>query len=621
MSKYGFEIKKLVLRRIGKKDAILVFDLGLNVVAGASDTGKSFAFECINYILGASDIPDKPNEAIGYDSVLLELTEKQSQNTVTLKRSLLESEKNEIFYIYSDIAGIDGADFKTYSSDSKAKNSLSAKLLETCHCSYKYVLKKSTNGETEAFTYRKFAYLTMLNETRIVQKNSPIFISDTRRDKNSTKEVATFFTLISGVDYDKYIKTESVDIKKAQLKGAINELMRICDTLRLDITKMEEELQGYNLSNTNEKIKELETVVKEQKLAIEQLEEERNHSSDKYDALVKEKARVADNLSKFLLLKKNYQSDIDRLEFIELSHDYTGQLQTVKCPICNGTMSNDENNVDKEIYFIAIDKEKLKLKAHLLDLQGTIEDFQNDILLIGEKIEGEKHNIDHINNLFEKQGKLISQTLKECENYLAIRDKLSELERSNKKVFDINARISELNERIDNAKSEGSKVDIKKLTDELMIEFCKLVQDLLEEWGFLIKDGITKLGFDNKVNDVIISGKTKASFGKGARSIINAAFIISIMKYCMTRGLSHPGFVILDSPLTTYKDKDKKKNEKNEEVNKSVKDSFYMDLAKISKDCQIIIFDNEVPPSDLSGITYHHFTGNPEIERTGFIPN
>lgn len=621
MSKYGFEIKKLVLRGIGKKDAILVFDLGLNVVAGASDTGKSFAFECINYILGASDIPDKPNEAIGYDSVLLELTEKQSQNTVTLKRSLLESEKNEIFYIYSDIAGIDGADFKTYSSDSKAKNSLSAKLLETCHCSYKYVLKKSTNGETEAFTYRKFAYLTMLNETRIVQKNSPIFISDTRRDKNSTKEVATFFTLISGVDYDKYIKTESVDIKKAQLKGAINELMRICDTLRLDITKMEEELQGYNLSNTNEKIKELETVVKEQKLAIEQLEEERNHSSDKYDALVKEKARVADNLSKFLLLKKNYQSDIDRLEFIELSHDYTGQLQTVKCPICNGTMSNDENNVDKEIYFIAIDKEKLKLKAHLLDLQGTIEDFQNDILLIGEKIEGEKHNIDHINNLFEKQGKLISQTLKECENYLAIRDKLSELERSNKKVFDINARISELNERIDNAKSEGSKVDIKKLTDELMIEFCKLVQDLLEEWGFLIKDGITKLGFDNKVNDVIISGKTKASFGKGARSIINAAFIISIMKYCMTRGLSHPGFVILDSPLTTYKDKDKKKNEKNEEVNKSVKDSFYMDLAKISKDCQIIIFDNEVPPSDLSGITYHHFTGNPEIERTGFIPN
>lgn len=621
MSKYGFEINKLVLRGIGKKDAILVFDLGLNVVAGASDTGKSFAFECINYILGASDIPDKPNEAIGYDSVLLELTEKQSQNTVTLKRSLLESEKNEIFYIYSDIAGIDGADFKTYSSDSKAKNSLSAKLLETCHCSYKYVLKKSTNGETEAFTYRKFAYLTMLNETRIVQKNSPIFISDTRRDKNSTKEVATFFTLISGVDYDKYIKTESVDIKKAQLKGAINELMRICDTLRLDITKMEEELQGYNLSNTNEKIKELETVVKEQKLAIEQLEEERNHSSDKYDALVKEKARVADNLSKFLLLKKNYQSDIDRLEFIELSHDYTGQLQTVKCPICNGTMSNDENNVDKEIYFIAIDKEKLKLKAHLLDLQGTIEDFQNDILLIGERIEGEKHNIDHINNLFEKQGKLISQTLKECENYLAIRDKLSELERSNKKVFDINARISELNERIDNAKSEGSKVDIKKLTDELMIEFCKLVQDLLEEWGFLIKDGITKLGFDNKVNDVIISGKTKASFGKGARSIINAAFIISIMKYCMTRGLSHPGFVILDSPLTTYKDKDKKKNEKNEEVNKSVKDSFYMDLAKISKDCQIIIFDNEVPPSDLSGITYHHFTGNPEIERTGFIPN
>lgn len=621
MSKYGFDIKKLVLRGNGKTDAMLSFDTGLNIVAGASDTGKSFAFECINYILGAHHIPDKPNEAIGYDSVLLEITEKQSQNTATLKRSLLESDKNEIIYFYSDIDGITEAEFKTYSSDSRANNSLSAKLMEICHCTYKYVLKKTLNGETEAFTYRKLAYMTMMNETRIVQKNSPIFMGDTRRDQNSTKEVATFFMVISGSDYQKYIKTESADIKEAQLKGAINELMLICDVLRLDITKMEENLKGYSIININEKIKALETLIKEQKLATEQLEEKRSHSIGKYNALLKDKARLTDNLSKFMLLKKNYQSDIERLEFIELSHDYIGQLQIVKCPICNGTLSGEENKMQEDIFFIAIDKEKLKLKAHLLDLQGTIEDFQDDITLIVNGNDCEKQKIDNINDLLEKQGQIVSQTLSECEDYLVIRDKISELERSNKKVIDTNARINELNEKIKNAKSKSSKVAIKKLEDELMLEFCRLVQELLEEWGFLSKDGITKLSFDHKSNDVIISGKTKASYGKGARSIINAAFIISIMKYCIERGLSHPGFVILDSPLTTYKEKDKKKNEKNEEVSKSVKDLFYMDLAKISQNYQIIIFDNEVPPSDLNGITYHHFTGNPEIERTGFIPN
>lgn len=78
--------------------------------------------------------------------------------------------------------------------------------------------------------------------------------------------------------------------------------------------------------------------------------------------------------------------------------------------------------------------------------------------------------------------------------------------------------------------------------------------------------------------------------------------------------------MVLDSPLTTYKEKDKRNNEKNEEVSKSVKNSFFNNLAKCSMDCQIIVFDNETPPEDLQGIKYHHFTGNPDIDRTGFIP-
>lgn len=37
MNKFGIIIKKLVLRGSGKEDATLIFDKGLNVVAGASD--------------------------------------------------------------------------------------------------------------------------------------------------------------------------------------------------------------------------------------------------------------------------------------------------------------------------------------------------------------------------------------------------------------------------------------------------------------------------------------------------------------------------------------------------------------------------------------------------------
>lgn len=621
MNSYGIEIKKLILQGAGKQDAILTFEAGLNVVAGASDTGKSFAYECINYILGSTDIPEIPNEAVGYDCVLLEILEKISQQTITLKRSFRTSEKTNIYYIYSDTEHVIDAECSVLSSDSKAKNSLSSKLMNLCNCSYKNVLKKPSNGETEAFTFRKFAYLMMMNETRIVQKSSPIFMSDSRRDKNSPKEVATLFTVLSGFDYQKYVKSDSAEVKKAHMKGAIEELSLICNDLRIETVDLENLVQGYNFDEINERIIGLESLIKGQKLEVEKQEVKRNHSVEKLNSLTNEKSRITDNLLKFKLLKKNYQSDIERLEFIEQSHDLTGQLADIKCPICNTPMRSEETNVNKEIYFIAIDKEKLKLKAHLSDLQETIEDFENDLSEFGKAIDKEKLNIEYIDSLLEEQANSISKTLLEYEDYLKVRDKAIEIQRNKKKLFDTNARINELSERIENTKADANKVEIKKLADELMQEFCKLVQEFLENWSFIPKDNIQNVIFENKSNDVVVCNKTKASYGKGARAIINSAFIISIMKYCIERDLSHPGFVVLDSPLTTYKEKDRKKKLKNEEVSKSVKDSFFYNLAKESNKCQIIVFDNEIPPSDLAGITYHHFTGNPEIDRTGFIPN
>ncbi|TWH59396.1 hypothetical protein DesLBE_3775 [Desulfitobacterium sp. LBE] len=619
MNKFGIEINKLVLQGAGKQDALLTFEKGLNVVAGASDSGKSFAYECINFIFGSTDIPEIPNEAIGYESVFLEFFDKAAKQKITLKRSLKESEKNNIFYIYSDIDHLVEANYEVLSNDSKAKNSLSSKLLALFNCHYRNVLKKTSNGETEAFTFRKFVYLMMLNESRIVQKNSPIYMGDTRRDKTSSKEVATFFAILSGFDYQKHVKLESAEVKKAQLKGAVDELSLICNNLRVEIAETENLIQGYNTDQINERIANLDSFIKEQRLIVVKHEEERERSVQRLNSLANEKSRIADNLSKFRLLKKNYQSDIDRLEFIEQSHDYTGQLAEMKCPICNTTMKS--TNVDKEIYYIAIDKEKSKLNTHLTDLQETIEDFECDLTEISKSIVEEQSKVKYIENILDEQANKISKTVLDYENYLKIRDKAVEIQKNRKKLYDTTARIEELSERIDNTKSVTNKVEIKRLTDELMLEFCKLIQVLLEDWSFITKTKEQQVIFERKSNDVVVCNKTKASYGKGARAIINSAFIISIMKYCVERGLSHPGFVVLDSPLTTYKEKDRKQNAKNEEVDKSVKDSFFYSLSRECNDYQIIIFDNELPPNDLTNITYHHFTGNPEIDRTGFIPN
>ena len=97
--------------------------------------------------------------------------------------------------------------------------------------------------------------------------------------------------------------------------------------------------------------------------------------------------------------------------------------------------------------------------------------------------------------------------------------------------------------------------------------------------------------------------------------------ILGIMNYCLKRDLCHPGVVILDSPLTTYKEKDKKNGESNESIGQGTKEKFYEMLANEGVSKQIIIFDNEEPSEKVKGrINYLHFSGETSIGRKGFIP-
>ena len=116
-----------------------------------------------------------------------------------------------------------------------------------------------------------------------------------------------------------------------------------------------------------------------------------------------------------------------------------------------------------------------------------------------------------------------------------------------------------------------------------------------------------------------VGEKEKASYGKGARAIINSTFLIGIMNYCYKRNLCHPGIVVLDSPLTTYKEKDKKDGD-DETITKGTKEKFYEMLAE-QKNGQIIIFDNEEPSSTVkTKINYLHFSGDSTVGRKGLIP-
>jgi hypothetical protein len=74
---------------------------------------------------------------------------------------------------------------------------------------------------------------------------------------------------------------------------------------------------------------------------------------------------------------------------------------------------------------------------------------------------------------------------------------------------------------------------------------------------------------------------------------------------------------VLDSPLVTYQEADEVSQE---EVTDLI-DAFYRTLARSPKEEQILIFENEDPPGDVSASVNHvHFSRADGAGRYGFIP-
>lgn len=102
------------------------------------------------------------------------------------------------------------------------------------------------------------------------------------------------------------------------------------------------------------------------------------------------------------------------------------------------------------------------------------------------------------------------------------------------------------------------------------------------------------------------------------RAICFSAFLLGLM-IKLKKLENHPGFVVLDSPLTSYKEGDILDD--GDEKVADLAYSFYSDLCDNYENSQIILFDNREPEEHLhSRMRYIHFSRNEKIGRYGFFP-
>lgn len=601
----GIYITELRLSGGDKPNAIVNFKKGVNIITGPSNTGKTFVFECLDYMLGKSKLERKISESNGYEHVFLEL-EDYVGNVYTLKSDLYGGD-----FLLGECS-VD--DWETTTKEhvklkrkhtANKTNTLSHFILSKCGLENKWIRvnQKAKKSELSLSSMRP---LSLIEELKIPKVESP-FLSGQHIDK--TKEINVIKFLVTGVD-DSALQETPSDKVIANKSGRLEMLEELIakHELSSDTERTIEELkdQQTKLELAIDESREIADDVTERMSHYEDLRHTVLERMDSLRTSVKEQEFLSKNVS---IIEKQYISDLSRLgSTLEMGAALLS-IERQNCPVCEASFVPKEPT-NKDIC-ISAHAERKKIGAMLHEVGLAKAQFQSEIEEHSSEIRALQIELTNLNDLIARH---FNQSFQDhLEEIDELQEKLREINEELVSRSFVSSLCKQRDELLELVTLSKTARQFEKLTIENLESVAKTMERLLIRWGYLDKDSEHRVVFSENENDFVINGEARKLAGKGYRSITHASFTLSLL--IQKLGL---GFCVMDSPLVTYKKPDVPIGEG---ISNDMATEFYSSLLEIEDDCQVIVIENEDVPLEVSRNVHHlHFTKNPEHGRYGFIP-
>lgn len=609
------QIKNISFLGTRVEPALIDFDQSLSVVCGASDTGKSFLVEAIDFLLGGKELRGIP-ELDGYEKARIAI-ESSEKGSWTFERSI----EGGNYRIFEGNIGVttDVKESRTMTMKHAAgrEDNISGWLLGAIDLLSKNV-RKNANGDCRSLSFRDIARLIIVNEQEIIRQDSP-FLSGQYISK--TAEKSTLKLMLTGVDDSAIVSAN------ARKQSESNEQVK-AELLEQWIADVEDEIteHGFEREELEEQLRKLEVSITSSREQLQLAQSQLNEMTTRRRVIVKNREAIKDRiddienmLERFDLLKAQYITDLNRLMAIEESGSLFVHHERVLCPLCGASPeaqhSNEECDGEVEAIVIAATVEMEKIKRLASDLNSTVTALHNESARLYEeliKIEDQFNGVDsEIKSAIAPELSDVQLSYSEfVDKRSNVISRLSVFTRLDKLLAQREALVGDVVE----AEGDDQKITAK-LSTQILHDFSKTVERILDAWDF---PDIGSVYFDEAQMDFVINGKLRGNRGKGLRAITHAAVTLGLLEFCKERFLPHPGFVVLDSPLLAYY---KPEGEGDSLQGSALKQKFYKYLIEEHSDSQVIIVENEHPPKafeDQLGLTV--FTKNPKHGRFGLFP-
>ncbi|CAM3202013.1 hypothetical protein PANO111632_07795 [Paracoccus nototheniae] len=640
-------LAEIRLTGAGIEDALIRFLPGPNVVTGDSDTGKSYLLRLVDYVLGADELTKVINEAADYELAWVEFRE--GDNILTLERHLsggdVHAHSTSIANLVHTEEGAESAMeaaeeghlVPPASSDpevlvarrrgqQKAPD-VTSRVLPFFGMGGDVQLRKNNDGSTQRLSIRTLIPAFLVNEDAIIAEGSPIISIG----YDTTPAKRMFSYLLTGKDDAGIIAHERAELTKAKIKAKIG----LVDEL---LAPIEERLYSHDEADEAASVKRLTATINDLSNTLEMNAQERAALRDERAERNEQRVRadtqllaIHGMLVRYHLLDERYTSDLQRLDFLSEGVHYFGHLQDTSCPLCGqrlGSEPHRHQDTDGEVADAAKVREATVAEA------GKIRGLQHDLGAAIADLEARQNaartsraeaatRLDEIDTRLDQVLAPGRQRTQATLNDLVRRRlHLQALEDDRGQYARLVTMRQELEGQLPRSKSTQTWAP---LDPAALTRFCREVEAVLKAWSWA-DDVRVEFEEDRDRYDIKVNGKPRRSHGKGLRAVLHAAFSVALLCYCRDRRTPHPGFLVLDSPLTTVKQRLGTPRETpagEDEIDGRIEPMFWNALSSLDPGLQIIVLENKEPAENLHDVlNLQLFAGADAeaFERAGFIP-